>query len=383
MGRNIALVVAAGRGHRMGEGLPKQYRDLAGKTVLRRTLEALALSPHIHAIKVVIHPDDRDLYDLSTQGLDLLPVSFGGQTRQESVFLGLRSLEDEAPSAVLIHDAARPFITPATVDRVVAALDIHHGAIPCLAVVDTLKRSDGRTVGATVDRSGMWRAQTPQAFRYADILSAHRAMAGNELTDDAAVAEALGMAVALVEGDEANIKITSSQDLERAHMKLAVLRETRVGSGYDVHRFAPGTGVWLGGVLVAHDFGLEGHSDADVALHALTDAVLGAIGAGDIGQHFPPSDLQWKGASSDRFLAHAASLVAAQGGSIVHVDLTVICERPKLGPHREAITGRIAGILGIDRTRVSVKATTTEGLGFTGRKEGIAAMATATVSLPT
>ncbi|MCR6632176.1 MAG: bifunctional 2-C-methyl-D-erythritol 4-phosphate cytidylyltransferase/2-C-methyl-D-erythritol 2,4-cyclodiphosphate synthase [Magnetospirillum sp.] len=382
MGKVVALVVAAGRGRRFGGDVPKQYHDLVGRPVLRHTLAALAVNPQIDAVRAVIHPDDRDLYAEAATGLGLLEPVFGGATRQDSVRLGLESLMPLAPDAVLIHDGARPFLDAGTISRVVAALQIHPGAIPGVAVADTLKRGADGLVAATVDRMGLWRAQTPQGFRFSDILAAHQAAAGEELTDDAAVAERAGLAVALVQGDDGNFKVTTAADLERARRAFAGPGETRVATGYDVHRFAPGTGVWLCGVQIPHDQGLEGHSDADVALHAATDAVLGAISAADIGRHFPPSDPKWKGAASDRFLAHAAGLVAALGGRVVHLDITIICERPKVGPHRAAMQARVAEILGIRQDRVSVKATTTEGLGFTGRKEGIAAQAAATVWLP-
>ncbi|MGE5515832.1 MAG: bifunctional 2-C-methyl-D-erythritol 4-phosphate cytidylyltransferase/2-C-methyl-D-erythritol 2,4-cyclodiphosphate synthase [Bacteroidota bacterium] len=382
MAKVVALVVAAGRGRRFGGDLPKQYQDLAGRPVLRHTLAALAVNPQIDAVRAVIHPDDLDLYREAATGLNLLEPVFGGETRQDSVRLGLESLAVLTPEVVLIHDGARPFVDAGTIGRVVAALAGHPGAIPAVAVADTLKRGEGGLIGATVERANLWRAQTPQGFRFADILSAHAAVAGEELTDDAAVAERAGLAVALVQGAEDNFKITTTADLERARRAFAGPGETRVGSGYDVHRFAPGTAVWLCGVSVPHDFALEGHSDADVALHAATDAVLGAIAAADIGRHFPPTDPTWRGASSDRFLAHAGGLVAALGGRIVHLDITVICERPKVGPHRAAMQARVADILGVRQDRVSVKATTTEGLGFTGRREGIAAQAVATVWLP-
>ncbi|HSV28067.1 MAG TPA: 2-C-methyl-D-erythritol 2,4-cyclodiphosphate synthase, partial [Candidatus Omnitrophota bacterium] len=279
-------------------------------------------------------------------------------------------------------DGARPFIDAGTIGRVIAACADAPGAIAAIPVADTLKRgADGR-IADTVDRTALWRAQTPQGFRFADILAAHKAAAGQELTDDAAVAEKAGLAVALVMGDEDNFKITTAADLARAHRPFEGAGEVRTGSGFDVHRFAPGTGVWLCGVQVPHDEALEGHSDADVALHALTDAILGAIAAGDIGRHFPPTDPQWKGAASHLFLAHAAGLVRALGGRIVNVDVTIVCERPKVGPHRGAMQARVAEILGVRQDRVSIKATTTEGLGFTGRREGIAAQATANVWLP-
>lgn len=382
MAKVVALVVAAGRGRRFGGDLPKQYHDLAGRPVLRHTLARLAANPQIDLVRAVIHPDDLDLYREAAAGLSLPEPVFGGATRQDSVRLGLESLGGLGCDRVLIHDGARPFVDAGTIARVLGALDAHPGAIPAVAVADTLKRGADGLVGATVERANLWRAQTPQGFRYADILAAHAAVKGEELTDDAAVAERAGLAVALVQGAEDNYKITTAADLERARATLGGAGETRMATGYDVHRFAPGTGVWLGGVLIPHDFGLEGHSDADVALHAATDAILGTIAAADIGRHFPPTDPRWKGASSDRFLAHAAALVAGLGGRILHLDITLICERPKIGPHRAAIQARVAEILGLRQDRVSIKATTTEGLGFTGRREGIAAQAAASVWLP-
>ncbi|MBC7953895.1 MAG: bifunctional 2-C-methyl-D-erythritol 4-phosphate cytidylyltransferase/2-C-methyl-D-erythritol 2,4-cyclodiphosphate synthase [Rhodospirillaceae bacterium] len=382
MPKVVVLVVAAGRGRRFGGDIPKQYQDLTGRPVLRHTLAALAVNPQINAVRAVIHPDDAELYGQAAHGLNLLDPVAGGATRQDSVRLGLESLAPLAPDLVLIHDGARPFVDGGTIGRTIAALSSHPGAIPAVAVADTLKRGANGLVSTTVDRAELWRAQTPQGFRFGDILAAHRAAAGEELTDDAAVAERAGLAVALVPGNEDNFKITTAADLERAGRAFTGAGETRMGSGLDVHRFAPGTGVWLCGVEVPHDAKLEGHSDADVALHAATDAVLGAIAASDIGHHFPPTDPKWKGASSDRFLAHAGNLVAALGGRVVHLDITIICERPKVGPHRPAMQARVAEILGIGHDRVSVKATTTEGLGFTGRREGIAAQAVATVWLP-
>lgn len=376
------LVVAAGRGTRLGGDLPKQYQDLAGQPVLRHTLARFAADPAVRWVRAVIHPDDRALYDQAALGLGLPEPALGGASRQDSVRLGLESLDEFAPDLVLIHDGARPFVDAGITGRVLAALADHPGAIPALAVADTLARGENGLTRGTVDRSGLFRAQTPQGFRFPEILAAHRQAAGQDLTDDAAVVERAGLSVALVEGGEGNFKITTATDLERARAFFRAAGETRTGCGFDVHRFAPGAGVWLGGILIPYDRGLEGHSDADVALHAATDALLGAIGAGDIGLHFPPSEARWKGASSDRFLAHAAKLIAARGGRIVHLDLTLICERPKIGPHRNAMRQRIADILGVDEGRVSVKATTTEGLGFTGRSEGIAAQAAATVWLP-
>jgi len=384
MARCVALVVAAGRGSRFGGDVPKQWRELDGRPVLRHSLGALAAHPLVSEVCAVIHPDDRDRYDAAAAGLSLPAPILGGATRQESVRLGLEALADNPPDLVLIHDGARPFLEAGLVGRVLAALERHPGAIPALPVYDTLKRQspDGRLITETLPRAGLWRAQTPQGFHFAPLLAAHRAAAGQELTDDAAVAEAAGMAVELVDGSEDNIKITTSQDLSKAQQRFEGAWETRIGSGYDVHKFGPGAFVTLCNVQVPHDGGLVGHSDADVALHALTDALLGAIGAGDIGLHFPPSDMHWKGADSAQFLAHAGQLVAGMGGRISHCDLTIICERPKIGPHRAAMIRRTAAILGIEEGRVSIKATTTEGLGFTGRKEGIAAQAVATVSLP-
>jgi 2-C-methyl-D-erythritol 4-phosphate cytidylyltransferase / 2-C-methyl-D-erythritol 2,4-cyclodiphosphate synthase len=379
----IALVVAAGRGTRLGAPLPKQYLPLGGVPVLRHGLRTLLAHPAIASVRVIIHPDDRAHYDAAAGGLDLMAPVDGGAQRQDSVRNGLESLAGEAPDLVLIHDGARPFLDHGVVDHVLAGLESHQGAIAALPVQDTVKRGNGVRIVATIDRSALWRAQTPQGFHYRPILDAHRAAAGAELSDDAAVAERAGIAVALVEGSEDNFKVTTMDDLARAERHLAARNgDIRTGQGFDVHVFGPGDHVWLCGVAVPHDRGLVGHSDADVGLHALTDAVLGAIGAGDIGMHFPPSDPQWRGAPSHRFLRHAADLVAAGGGSIAHVDVAVICERPQVGPHRAAMTARIAEILALAPTRVNVKATTTEGLGFTGRGEGIAAQAVATIRLP-
>jgi len=377
----IALVLAAGKGTRLPGAVPKQYRDLGGEPVLRHTLRAFADHARIDAVRVVYDPADAALYTRATQGLALLEPVAGGAERQDSVRRGLESLERFKPKRVLIHDGARPFASADLIDRMIAALDEAPAAIAAIPVTDTLWREDEGTADTLVPRGGMWRAQTPQAFRYADILAAHRAAEGSALTDDAAVARHAGMKVSLVMASEGNFKITTEEDLARAVREMA-RNDIRTGTGFDVHKFGPGDGVWLCGVKVPHDAGLDGHSDADVGLHALTDALLGAICEADIGAHFPPSDPQWRGASSDRFLAHAAKLVRARGGEIRHVDVTLICERPKVGPHRDAMRARVADILGIDLARVSVKATTTEGLGFTGRREGIAAQAAATVALP-
>jgi 2-C-methyl-D-erythritol 4-phosphate cytidylyltransferase / 2-C-methyl-D-erythritol 2,4-cyclodiphosphate synthase len=379
----VALVVAAGRGTRLGAPLPKQYLPLGGTAVLGHAVRALTEHPAIAAVRVIIHPDDRPHYDAATAGIALLPPVAGGAQRQDSVRNGLLSLSEEAPDMVLIHDGARPFLDRVVIDRVLAGLRDHPGAIAALPIRDTVKRGDGAHIAATIDRTSLWRAQTPQGFHFAAIVEAHRAAAGAELSDDAAVAERAGLAVALVEGSEDNFKVTTMDDLARAERLLAArCGDVRTGQGFDVHAFGPGDHVWLCGVAVPHVRSLVGHSDADVGLHALTDAVLGALGAGDIGVHFPPADPQWRGAPSHRFARHAADLVAAAGGSIAHVDVTLICEQPKVGPHREAMAARIAEILRIDRRRVSVKATTTEKLGFTGRGAGIAAQAIATIRVP-
>jgi 2-C-methyl-D-erythritol 4-phosphate cytidylyltransferase/2-C-methyl-D-erythritol 2,4-cyclodiphosphate synthase len=307
----------------------------------------------------------------------------GGSTRQESARLGLEALSIYRPDRVLIHDAARPFPDAALIDRVIDGLQRAEAAIPCLPVRDTVKRAEDGMIRGTLDRSSLWRAQTPQGFHFEAILTAHRALAGQELTDDSAVAEAVGMTPLLVEGSEANLKVTTREDLVAAERLIAAApADIRVGQGLDAHAFGPGDHVMICGVKIPHSSGLVGHSDADVGLHALTDAVLGAIGGGDIGMHFPPGDPEWRGASSDRFLRHAADLALACGGSITAVDVTIVCERPKIGPHRAAMVERIAEILGVSSDRVSVKATTTDRLGFTGRGEGVAAQAVATLRLP-
>lgn len=380
-----AVIVAAGRGVRAGGGLPKQFRPLAGVPVLTRTVALFAAHPDCRRLIVVAAAEEADRCRAllsATRGVEIVP---GGSTRQASVRAGLEVLAEEPEDAVvLIHDAARPFATGGLLGRVAAAAAVTGAAVPVLPVVDTLKQvtEDGR-VAATVPRDPLRRAQTPQGFRLGPLLSAHRAGAnGPEATDDAALMEAGGHAVATVEGETNNMKLTTESDFHDAERRLAPLWETRTGMGYDVHRFGPGDGVWLFGLKIPHDKTLQGHSDADVGLHAITDALLGAVAEGDIGTHFPPSDPQWRGAASDRFLAHARDLVLAKGGRILSVDATAICERPKLGPHREALRARVAEILGLSVSRVSLKATTTEKLGFTGRGEGIACQAVATVALP-
>lgn len=379
----IALIVAAGRGQRLGGELPKQYLPLGGRSLLAYSVAAFAAHPRVAGVRVVIHPADRDLYEHAVQGISLLAPVHGGASRQDSVRLGLESLSDRAPARVLIHDAARPFVSAAVIDGVLDGLDASAGAIPALAVTDSLKRGYGGRVTAAVDRSGLWQAQTPQGFLFNDILAAHREAKGSELGDDAEVAERVGLEVALVAGSKENFKVTTPQDMDQASRLLAVEGgETRTGSGFDVHAFGPGDHVMLCGVPIAHSCGLVGHSDADVGLHAATDAVLGAFADGDIGAHFPPSEARWKDAPSEVFLKHAALRLAERGGAIIHLDITLICEQPKIAPYRDAMRLRLAGILGVDVGRVSVKATTTEGLGFPGRGEGIVAQAIATIRLP-
>jgi 2-C-methyl-D-erythritol 4-phosphate cytidylyltransferase / 2-C-methyl-D-erythritol 2,4-cyclodiphosphate synthase len=382
MSRLAVLIVAAGKGERAGGGTPKQYAPLLGRPMLRRAVEAFASWPEA-LLQVMIGPEQETLYTQAMAGLALRPPLTGGATRQETVRRGLEALAAEAPDFVLIHDAARPLVSPRLIGGVIAALEAGaEAAVPLLPVADTLRKLEGGQ-WLTVPREGLMRAQTPQGFRFAAILKAHRAHAGEEVTDDMALAELAGLQIVATAGEETNMKVTNASDFATAGMLLSArLGETRTGSGFDVHRFCDGDHIWLCGVKVPHDHGLEGHSDADAGLHALTDAILGAIGAGDIGQHFPPAEERWRGATSAIFLAHAAELLRAKGGSIVHCDITVICERPKVGPHREAMRARIAEILEIETERVSVKATTTEGMGFTGRREGIAAEAIATVRLP-
>jgi 2-C-methyl-D-erythritol 4-phosphate cytidylyltransferase / 2-C-methyl-D-erythritol 2,4-cyclodiphosphate synthase len=391
---NLAiLVVAAGRGTRAGQGLPKQYRPLAGKPLLEHTLLTLLQAAPEARVIAAIHPDDIELYrqtvaalprDLATR---LLPPTFGGETRQISVFKGLEALAHAAPGIVLIHDGARPFASRGLIERARAAALAHGAAVPGLGVTDTVKQidADGRIV-ATPPRDRLRTVQTPQAFRFELVLAAHRkaAAAGQQgLTDDAAIAEWAGHPVHVFEGEQDNMKITTADDIALAEAKLArTLDDVRMGQGYDVHAFGPGDHVWLGGLKIPHDHGLVGHSDADVLSHAITDAIFGAIGDGDIGSHFPPSDPQWRGAASSIFLAAAVEHLRKRGGMLANVDATLICERPKIGPHRDAIRRSLAEIMGVSLDRVAVKATTSERLGFTGREEGMAALAIATVRLP-
>lgn len=379
------LLLAGGRGRRAGSGLPKQYRELAGRSVLRHAIDCFVASPLVNTIRVVIHPDDLALYEKSIAGLRISPPINGGAERHLSALNGLESLVSDAPDIVLIHDAARPFVDGTLIERVVKGLAEAPGVIPALPVSDTLKRVDGSNnkILETIKREGIWRAQTPQGFIFDAILEAHRRRNSELPTDDAAVLEQVGMAVSVIEGDERNIKLTTSEDFLRGQRMLENRStEVRVGSGFDVHRIGPGSSVILCGIEIVCDISLIGHSDADVALHALTDALLGTIGAGDIGEHFPPSDPQWKGAASHIFVETAINEIRQVGGKVRNVDLTIIGERPKVGPHREAMRTNVARLLGISSERVNVKATTTEGVGFTGRGEGLAAQAVVSLELP-
>jgi len=375
------IIVAAGRGRRFGGDIPKQYCQLGSRPVLHRTISVFLSHPRISGVRVLIHPDDHDLYDSAIQGLEILPPIQGGATRQDSVRNGLESLKPFSPESVLIHDAARPFVDHSMIDRVIEAMAKTPGVIPALQVSDTIKKEKHGLCATTVDRSHLWRAQTPQGFSFDEIYTAHQMQKGCERTDDAAILEAAGKEVSFVLGHEDNFKITTQEDLVRAQRLIQMNTEYRTGSGFDVHRFGTGDFVTLCGIKIPHSHGLSGHSDADVALHALTDAVLGAIGAGDIGSHFPPSEEKWKGASSDRFLRHACDLVEARSGKVMNLDVTLICESPKIGPHRDVMREKIADICGIEVDRVSVKGTTTEKLGFTGRDEGIAAQAVVSVKI--
>ncbi|HEX5379299.1 MAG TPA: bifunctional 2-C-methyl-D-erythritol 4-phosphate cytidylyltransferase/2-C-methyl-D-erythritol 2,4-cyclodiphosphate synthase [Phenylobacterium sp.] len=376
------VIVAAGASTRAGPGAPKPWRMLAGRSILRWSAEAFA-SAGARRIVVVVAPDRVADAEEVLAGLPECRVAIGGATRALSVRSGLAAVgavSDDEP--VLIHDAARPFVNRAHIDVLLRALDTADGAIPALPVADTLKRGSD-VVAETVSRDGLWRAQTPQAFRHRTLIDAYAAWPGDsEPTDDAAVVERAGGRVALAPGDPMLMKLTYPEDFEMAERLAGQARIVRVGQGVDAHRWGPGEAVWLCGVRIDHDQALIGHSDADAGLHALTDALLGAIGDGDIGEHFPPSDMTWKGASSDRFLVYAAERVAARGGRILNVDVTLICERPKIRPHRDAMRARLAELLHLPLDRVSVKATTTEGMGFTGRGEGLLAQALATVETP-
>lgn len=384
MSKCVALIVAAGRGHRFGGEIPKQYRTINNKMILSRTIAIFCAHPAISAVKVVIHPDDLPLYRCATENLSILEPTFGGETRQDSVRLGLEGLADEKPDIVLIHDAARPFVNFDTINRVIQNTTENQGAIPAIPVVDTIKTislQDGkRVITSTIDRNKLWRVQTPQAFPFKKILEAHQSLVGQELTDDASIAEKTGIQTILIDGFEDNFKITTQEDLIRANNLLKFKEnDIRTATGFDVHQFCEGTFCYLCGVKVPHDFGLKGHSDADVGLHALTDALLGTISSGDIGLHFPPSDQKWKGADSTIFLKHAVQLIEGLDGEILNADITFICERPKIGKYRLDMMERLSSLLHISSNKISIKATTTEQLGFTGRKEGLACQACATV----
>jgi len=372
-----ALIVAAGKGERLGGGIPKQFRLLGGKPILRWAVESLINHPAVRAVRVVVGEDQHDIATSALAGLEIGDLITGGAERAGSVRAGLRAIDTDA---VLVHDAARPFCPPEVIDRLLASLEFFEGAAPVLPVGDTLARI-GDTLGEPVDRSGLARVQTPQAFRLGALKSAYELWSGASPTDETTVVRAAGMKVAAVEGDPALEKLTFQADFARAERWLNGRLVPRTGMGFDVHAFVGEGPIMLGGVEVPHGRGLAGHSDADVVLHAITDALLGAAGLGDIGEHFPPSDPRWKGAASARFLSFAVGLLHEKGGLVDHIDCTVIAEAPKIGPHRQAMRERIAEIAGLDVEQVSVKATTTEGLGFTGRREGIAAQAVASIRM--
>ena len=387
MAQVAAVVVAAGQGLRAGGEIPKQFRRIAGETLLERALSVFAEAPDVTFVQPVIRPDDVDLVRRLTSGMNVLEPVAGGATRQASVRAGLEALVACTPDIVLVHDAARPFASASLITRAIAAAEKTGAAIPALPVTDTVKRIDSTgTIEATLDRNSIRLVQTPQAFAFPALFDAHRralAQGRNDFTDDAALAEWAGIKVSVFAGEPGNIKFTTPEDFARAEaIQSASLGDVRTGSGLDVHAFGPGDHVTLGGIRIPHVQALTGHSDADVALHALTDAILGALADGDIGAHFPPSDPQWRGASSDRFLTFAVERVRARGGRIAHLDLTIVCEAPRIGEHRDRMRANIANLAGIGIDRVGVKATTSEKLGFTGRGEGIAAYATATVRLP-
>ncbi|HEY6994527.1 MAG TPA: bifunctional 2-C-methyl-D-erythritol 4-phosphate cytidylyltransferase/2-C-methyl-D-erythritol 2,4-cyclodiphosphate synthase [Xanthobacteraceae bacterium] len=385
--RVAAVVVAAGRGLRAGGDLPKQYRPILGEPVIRPSLATLALHRGISVVQPVIHPDDAPIFQQASKGLELLPAVHGGASRQASVRAGLEALERHRPDLVLVHDAARPFASKALITRAIDAARASGAAVPVIAVADTVKTVDAAgCVTGTIDRAHLRLVQTPQAFGFAALLAAHRraqAAGRDDFSDDAQLAEWAGLKVTTFEGEAGNVKLTTSDDFVRAEgARLAALSDVRTGFGFDVHSFGEGDHVMLGGVRISHARGLTGHSDADVVLHALVDAILGVLAEGDIGVHFPPTDLRWRGVSSDRFLAFAVERVRARGGWIAHLDVTVVCEAPRIGPHRDRMRARIAEIAAVPIERVGVKATTSEKMGFTGRGEGMAAFANATIRLP-
>lgn len=385
--KTAAIIVAAGRGLRAGGGGPKQYRTIGGRPVIARAMEPFCGHPQVLAVQPITNPDDVALFNEAVAGLRYQAPANGGATRQASVHAGLEALAEQAPDIVLIHDAARPFVSAAVIERAIAAAQITGAAVPTAPVVDTIKVvNDKGHVEATPERAKLRIAQTPQAFRFDVILAAHRRAAAegrDDFTDDAALAEWAGLTVATFEGDPANMKLTTPEDFSREEARLAAsLGDIRMGTGYDVHAFGDGDHLMICGVRVPHTRGFLAHSDGDVGLHALVDAILGALADGDIGSHFPPSDPQWKGAASDKFLEYAVGRVTARGGRIANLEVTLICERPKIGPLRDAMRTRISEISGVPVSRVAVKATTSERLGFTGREEGIAATAAATIRLP-
>jgi 2-C-methyl-D-erythritol 4-phosphate cytidylyltransferase/2-C-methyl-D-erythritol 2,4-cyclodiphosphate synthase len=375
-----ALIVAAGKGDRAGGAVPKQYAMLRGKALLAHSVDAFLEHPAIGSVHLVIGEGQEELARAALGSRSISSLAIGGAERQDSVRAGLEAMSGSGVTKVLIHDAARPLLDANMIDRLIAALDEADGALPALPVVDTLARDDG-ALGDVVDRTGLVRVQTPQAFHFDAIMTSHACWKGGIATDDAQMARAAGYEIRIVAGDPALEKVTLAADFAAAERRLAALRMVRTGMGFDVHRLEAGKPLWLCGLEIEHDLGLAGHSDADVALHAVVDALLGAIGEGDIGSHFPPSDQRWKGAASALFVTHARDLVAERGGTIDHVDLTIICEAPKIGPVRDAMRARLADLLNIDMDRTSVKATTTEGLGLTGRREGIAAQAIATIRI--
>ncbi|HZL61057.1 MAG TPA: bifunctional 2-C-methyl-D-erythritol 4-phosphate cytidylyltransferase/2-C-methyl-D-erythritol 2,4-cyclodiphosphate synthase [Pseudolabrys sp.] len=382
-----AVIVAAGRGLRAGADMPKQFRQIGGAPMIRQSLVTLLEHPEVDVVQPVIHPEDVEMFRSSAVALEILPPVFGGATRQASVRAGLEALAPRQPAIVLIHDAARPFASAELISRAIAAAAQSGAAIPALPVTDTVKTVDAAgLVDKTLDRNSLRLVQTPQSFAFPALLEAHRRAAAasrDDFTDDAALAEWAGLKVSVFPGEPGNIKITNAGDFARAEaMQYASLGDVRIGTGIDVHAFGPGDHVTLGGIRIAHDRALTGHSDADVVLHALVDAILGALAEGDIGVHFPPSDPQWRGASSDRFLAFAIERLTKRGGRIAHLDINIVCEAPRIGPHRDAMRAKIAALAHIAIERVAVKATTSEKLGFTGRGEGIAAYATATIRLP-
>lgn len=388
--RTIALLVAAGHSERMGGGLPKPYIQLGGESILQRTIKAFLEHPAIDGVRVVIRREHHPYYRKAIGGLTVIPCVMGGNSRQESVRLGLESLSHHQPERVLVHDIARPFVSKKLISRITDALDTHQAVIPVLAITDTIKRVENGKVTDTIAREGAVRVQTPQGFHYQTLIAAHKQAIGKNLTDDAAVCELGNISVFTVDGENENFKITNTGDLKHMETNLALNSETRVGMGYDVHVLArheedtPVTQqtIKLCGVRIAFTHYLVGHSDADVGLHAIVDAILGAIGAGDIGTHFPPHERKWQGADSERFLLHAYELLKNRGGELINIDITLICERPKISPHSQTMIEHIANTLKIDTHRISIKATTTEKLGFAGRGEGIAAQAVATVRLP-